>query len=67
MFERSLKKQTTQIHDLFTKGFQSKIDCVLSNYDSMYLSRLPPYKNTLRVHVLRANYQARIWNTAHEA
>jgi hypothetical protein len=54
-------------YDLFTERFQSKSQCVLSNYDGIDLSLLPPCRTSLHMHVLRANYQALIWNNAHKA
>ena len=53
--------------DLFSQRYQSKTDHVLSNYDGIDLSLLPPCRDCLHMHILRANYQALIWNSADKA
>ena len=53
-------------YDLFTQKYQAKAGNVLTSYDGIDLSLLPPCRASLRMHIKRANYQALVWNTAHD-
>ena len=50
--------------DCFRQKFQPRASHVLSNSDGIDLSLLPPCRASLRMHILRANYQALIWKLA---
>ena len=45
-------------YDLFMQKFRLTSGNVLSSVDGIDLSLLPPYKNSLYMHIQRANYQA---------
>lgn len=48
-------------YDLFAQKYQGKSGQLLSNYDGVDLSLLPPCRDSLEMHIKRANYQAYIW------
>ena len=53
-------------YDIARQKFQSGSSNVISSYDVMDLSLLPPCRATLKMHVLRVNYQVLIWKSAPE-
>ena len=52
--------------DKFLERYSAKND-ILSTYDGVDLSLLPPCRYSLRMHAERANYQALIWYNADQA
>ena len=50
-------------YDLFMQKFCLKSGYVLSSFDGIDISFLPPYQDSLHMHIQRANYQAWIWNS----
>ena len=53
-------------YDLFMQKFRPASGNVLSSVDGIDLSLLPPCKDSLYMHMQRANYQAMIWNNSLE-
>ncbi|MES9950704.1 MAG: hypothetical protein ABW118_17235 [Candidatus Thiodiazotropha sp.] len=53
-------------YDSFSKSYQGKSGQVLSAFDGIDLSLLPPCRASLEMHVQRANHQAFVWCHAHE-
>ena len=51
----------------FIERFSAKPGEVLTSYNSVDMSLLPPYQESLKMHVRRANYQALIWKKADQA
>ena len=49
---------------MFTQTFKPKPGHPLSSSDGVDLSLLPPSKDSLRMHIIRANYQTYIWNNS---
>ena len=49
---------------MFTQKFKLKPGHLLSSSDGVDLSLLPPSKDSLRMHIIRANYQIYIWNNS---
>ena len=49
---------------MFTQKFKPKQGHLLSSSDGVGLSLLPPGKDSLRMHIIRANYQTYIWNNS---
>lgn len=52
-------------HDTFCKKNQSHGN-ILDSYNSIDMSLLPPCRDSLQMHILRANYQSYIWLHADE-
>jgi hypothetical protein len=50
--------------DCFRQKFQPKSSNVLTNTDGIDLSLLPPCRSSLKMHIVRANYQSLIWKAA---
>ena len=48
-------------YDLFMKKFRPKSQNVLSSFDGIDMTLLPPCQDSLYMHIQRANYQALIW------
>ena len=51
---------------MFSQKHQGTSGQVLSSFDGIDLSLLPPCRASLEMHTRRANYQAFIWCHAHE-
>ena len=47
--------------DKFIERFSTKPGMVLTSYDGVDISLLPPCRESLRMHIQRANYQTLIW------
>ena len=47
-------------YDMFAQRHQDESGQLLSSYDGVNLSLLPPFRDSLRIHNKRANYQAYI-------
>ena len=54
-------------HEKFLERFTPKHGSLLSSYNGADMSLLPPCKDSLKMHIMRANYQALIWYKADEA
>jgi hypothetical protein len=52
-------------HDMTRQKFVRGSGPPLSSYGGIDLSLLPPCRSSLRMHILRVNYQTRIWKNAH--
>ena len=66
---RGRSSRTADINKLRFEKFQERFDAsseLLSCYEGIDMSLLPPCRDSLRMHVQRANYQALVWNTAHK-
>lgn len=50
--------------DSFRQKFQPKASNVITDSDGVDLSLLPPCRGSLKMHVLRAHYQALVWKSA---
>ena len=48
-------------YDLFAQKYQGRSGQLLSSYDGVDLSLLPPCRKSLEMHIRRVNYQAYIW------
>ena len=53
-------------YDLFMQKFRPKSGYVLSSFDGIDMSLLPPCQGSLYMHTQWANYQAWIWNSSLE-
>ena len=53
-------------YDLFMQNIRPKSGYVLSSFDGIDMSLLPPCQDSLYMHIQRANYQAWIWNSSLE-
>ena len=51
-------------HEKFIERFSTKPGMVLTSYDGVDISLLPPCRESLRMHIRRANYQTLIWKKA---
>ena len=51
----------------FIERFSAKPGEVLTSYNGVDMSLLPPCRESLKMHVRRANYQALIWKKADQA
>ena len=51
-------------HDLVRQKYMVKGQCLLSSFEGLDISLLPPCRAALHMHCLRANYQAMIWKKA---
>ena len=54
-------------YEKFLQRFSAKASALLSAYDGIDMSLLPPCRDTLVMHIRRVNYQAYIWNLADKA
>ena len=54
-------------YNQFMKKFSPKQGMLLSCYDGVDLSLLPPCRSSLKMHIRRANYQCLIWCKADQA
>lgn len=54
-------------HEKFVERFSVKQGKLLSSYSGVDMSLLPPCRESLKMHVRRANYQALIWYHADKA
>ena len=48
-------------HEKFIERFNTKSGMVLTSYDGVDRSLLPPCRESLQMHIRRANYQALMW------
>ena len=48
-------------YDMFAQKYQGKSGQLLSSYDGVDLSLLPPSRGSLQMHIKKATYQAYIW------
>ena len=54
-------------YEKFIERFSAKPGEVLTSYNGVDMSLLPPCRESLKMHVRRANYQALIWKKADQA
>ena len=54
-------------YEKFIERFSVKPGEVLTSYNGVDMSHLPPCRESLKMHVRRANYQALIWKKADQA
>ena len=54
-------------YEKFIERFNAKPGEVLTSYNSVDVSLLPPCQESLKMHVRRANYQALTWEKADQA
>ena len=54
-------------YDLVRQKYHLKGKCPLSSIQGLDISLLPPCQQALRMHIMRANYQAMIWRQAYIA
>ena len=54
-------------YEKFIERFNAKPGEVLTSYNSVDVSLLPPCQESLKMHVRRANYQALTWKKADQA
>ena len=53
-------------YDLFIQKYQPTSGNLLTSGDGIDLSLLPPCRDSLSMHIRRANYQALVWNSAQD-
>ena len=54
-------------YEKFLERFSAKSGTLITTYDGVDMSLLPPCRSALKMHVKRANYQALIWYMADHA
>ena len=54
-------------HQKFLERFGTTPSVLLDTYNGVDMSLLPPCRDSLRMHVKRANFQALVWNDADKA
>ena len=67
MYGRKLGDINSLRYEKFIQRFSTKPGEVLTSYNGVDMSLLPPCQESLKMHVRRENYQSLIWKKADEA
>jgi len=67
MYGSKLGDMNSLRYEKYIERFSAKPGEVLTSYNSVDMSLLPPCRESLKMHVRRANYQALTWKKADQA